>query len=132
MWTPTKNQKFGVAIHNFHHDSVPQTLRLDVGETVQVLEECAGWYRGFSTRNRNLKGIFPAQFIHLKPFKIDNEGLYETVTPVEDPVVQEAASVLREWGQIWKNLYVIRVHSAGLMVSAEEDVLTLGHGQDSS
>ncbi|KAK8389640.1 hypothetical protein O3P69_008971 [Scylla paramamosain] len=106
MWTPTKNQKFGVAIHNFHHDSVPQTLRLDVGETVQVLEECAGWYRGFSTRNRNLKGIFPAQFIHLKPFKIDNEGLYETVTPVEDPVVQEAASVLREWGQIWKNLYV--------------------------
>ncbi|XP_071543136.1 dedicator of cytokinesis protein 3 isoform X3 [Panulirus ornatus] len=106
MWTPTKNQKFGVVIYNFEHVQVQQTLHLDVGETVQVLEECSGWYRGFSTRNRNVKGIFPAQFIHLKPFKIDNEGLYETVTPVEDPVVQEAASVLREWGQIWKNLYV--------------------------
>ncbi|XP_042209941.1 dedicator of cytokinesis protein 3-like isoform X4 [Homarus americanus] len=106
MWTPTKNQKFGVVIYNFDRE-VQQALHLDVGETVQVLEECSGWYRGFSTRNRNVKGIFPAQFIHLKPFKIDNEGLYETVTPVEDPVVQEAASVLREWGQIWKNLYVL-------------------------
>ncbi|KAG7153404.1 Dedicator of cytokinesis protein 3-like, partial [Homarus americanus] len=93
-------------IYNFDRE-VQQALHLDVGETVQVLEECSGWYRGFSTRNRNVKGIFPAQFIHLKPFKIDNEGLYETVTPVEDPVVQEAASVLREWGQIWKNLYVL-------------------------
>ncbi|XP_045606392.1 dedicator of cytokinesis protein 3 isoform X3 [Procambarus clarkii] len=107
MWTPTKNQKFGVVIYNFDQDEVPQALHLDVGETVQVLEECRGWYRGFSTRSRNVKGIFPAQFIHLKPFKIDNEGLYETVAPVEDPVVQEAASVLREWGQIWKNLYVL-------------------------
>ncbi|XP_050737688.1 dedicator of cytokinesis protein 3-like isoform X3 [Eriocheir sinensis] len=113
MWTPTKNQKFGVAIHNFHHDAIPQTLHLDVGETVQVLEECAGWYRGFSTRNRNVKGIFPAQFIHLKPCRIDNEGLYETVTPLEDPVVQEAASVLREWGQIWKSLYVQLATSNG-------------------
>lgn len=34
-------------------------------------------------------------------------SVYETVTPVEDPVVQEAASVLREWGQIWKKLYVV-------------------------
>ncbi|XP_066947355.1 dedicator of cytokinesis protein 3 isoform X4 [Macrobrachium rosenbergii] len=107
MWTPTKNQKFGVAIYNFEAEHVQQALRLDVGETVQILEECCGWYRGFSTKNRNLKGIFPAQFIHLKPFKIDNEGIYETVTPVEDPVVQEAASVLREWGQIWKDLYVV-------------------------
>ncbi|KAK4293650.1 hypothetical protein Pmani_033668 [Petrolisthes manimaculis] len=106
MWAPTKNQKYGVVIYNFDNDEIPQALHLDVGETVQVLEECTGWYRGFSTRNRNVKGIFPSQFIHLKPFKIDNEGLYETVTPVEDPVVQEAASVLREWSQIWRNLYV--------------------------
>ncbi|XP_042868283.1 dedicator of cytokinesis protein 3-like isoform X2 [Penaeus japonicus] len=106
MWKPTKNQKFGVVIYNFEHENLQQALRLDVGDTVQILEECAGWYRGFNSRNRNVKGIFPAQFIHLKPFKIDNEGVYETVTPVEDPVVQEAASVLREWGQIWKKLYV--------------------------
>ncbi|XP_076035833.1 dedicator of cytokinesis protein 3-like isoform X2 [Oratosquilla oratoria] len=121
MWTPTKNQKFGVVTYNFHHDGIRQSLHLDIGETVQILEESNGWYRGFSTRNRNVRGIFPSSYIHLRPFRIDNEGispheggrqsaphwLYETVTPVEDGVVQEVASILWEWGQIWKDLYVV-------------------------
>ncbi|XP_013788618.2 LOW QUALITY PROTEIN: dedicator of cytokinesis protein 3-like [Limulus polyphemus] len=79
MWTPTKNKKYGV-----------------------------GWYRGFSTRNKAVKGIFPASFIHLKAFRIENEGLYETVTPVDDTSVREVACVLREWHVIWKRLYVRR------------------------
>ncbi|KAG8233149.1 hypothetical protein J437_LFUL010379 [Ladona fulva] len=47
-------------------------------------------------------------YIHLKPFKVDNEGLFETVVPMEDPVVREVTLVLREWGNIWKRLYVER------------------------
>nr|CAD7434893.1 unnamed protein product [Timema monikensis] len=33
-----------------------------------------GWYRGFSTKNRSVKGIFPTTYICVKPCKIDNEG----------------------------------------------------------
>ncbi|GFT91555.1 dedicator of cytokinesis protein 3 [Trichonephila clavipes] len=53
-------------------------------------------------------GIFPASYIHLKAFHIYNEGLYETVAPVEDPTVKEVACVLREWHIIWKRLYIRR------------------------
>ncbi|KDR16623.1 Dedicator of cytokinesis protein 3, partial [Zootermopsis nevadensis] len=83
-------------------------LPLEIGETVQILEECAGWFRGFSTKNRSIKGIFPASYIYLKLCKIDNEGLFESVIPIEDPVVREVTLVLREWGNIWKRLFVDR------------------------
>lgn len=33
---------FVPVIYNFEHVQVQQTLHLDVGETVQVLEECSG------------------------------------------------------------------------------------------
>ncbi|XP_076363419.1 dedicator of cytokinesis protein 3-like isoform X2 [Tachypleus tridentatus] len=107
MWTPTKNKKYGVVLYNYDGNT-KYGLALEIGETVQILEECGGWYRGFSTRNKAVKGIFPASFIHLKAFRIENEGLYETVTPVDDSSVREVACVLREWHVIWKRLYVRR------------------------
>lgn len=72
----------------------------------------AGWYRGFSTKNRAVKGIFPSSYVHLKPCKIDNEGLFESVIPLEDPVVREVTLVLREWGGIWKRLYVVSIYTS--------------------
>lgn len=72
-----------------------------------VFSTIPGWYRGFSTKNRAVKGIFPSSYVHLKPCKIDNEGLFESVIPLEDPVVREVTLVLREWGSIWKRLYVV-------------------------
>ncbi|XP_051163357.1 dedicator of cytokinesis protein 3 isoform X2 [Leptopilina boulardi] len=107
MWTTTKTTKYGVAVYNWKGDT-RYGLPLEIGETVQILEECAGWFRGFSTKNRAVKGIFPSSYVHLKPCKIDNEGLYESVIPLEDPVVREVTLVLREWGGIWKRLYVER------------------------
>ncbi|XP_063227619.1 dedicator of cytokinesis protein 3 [Bacillus rossius redtenbacheri] len=107
MWTPTKTKKYGVAVHNWRGD-VRYGLPLEIGETVQILEECSGWYRGFSTKNRSIKGIFPATYVFLKPCKVDNEGLFESVVPLEDPVVREVTLVLQEWGVIWKRLYVER------------------------
>ncbi|XP_031827165.1 dedicator of cytokinesis spg isoform X2 [Nomia melanderi] len=107
MWTTTKTTKYGVAVYNWRGET-RYGLPLEIGETVQILEECAGWYRGFSTKNRAVKGIFPSSFIHLKPCKIENEGLFESVIPLEDPVVREVTLVLREWGGIWKRLYVER------------------------
>ncbi|XP_012288369.1 dedicator of cytokinesis protein 3 [Orussus abietinus] len=107
MWTTTKTTKYGVALYNWRGDT-RYGLPLEIGETVQILEECAGWYRGFSTKNRAIKGIFPSSYVHLKPCKIENEGLFESVIPLEDPVVREVTLVLREWGGIWKRLYVER------------------------
>ncbi|XP_043596698.1 dedicator of cytokinesis protein 3 isoform X2 [Bombus pyrosoma] len=109
MWTTTKTTKYGVAVYNWRGDT-RYGLPLEIGETVQILEECTGWYRGFSTKNRAVKGIFPSSYVHLKPCKIENEGLFESVIPLEDPVVREVTLVLREWGGIWKRLYVERVN----------------------
>ncbi|XP_023246842.1 dedicator of cytokinesis protein 3 [Copidosoma floridanum] len=107
MWTTTRTTKYAVAIYNWRGDT-RYGLPLEIGETLQILEECAGWYRGFSTKNRTVKGIFPNSYVHLKSCKIENEGLFESVIPLEDPVVREVTLVLREWGGIWKKLYVDR------------------------
>ncbi|GAB6029592.1 hypothetical protein CHUAL_005335 [Chamberlinius hualienensis] len=106
MWTHTSvNKKYGVVIYSFD-GNVRHGISLGIGETVQVIEEFAGWFRGFPTRNKSCKGIFPASHIHIKPCEVENEGQYEIVTPLEDPTIKEITSVLREWGGIWKGLFV--------------------------
>lgn len=107
LWTPTKTKKYGIAVYNWNGET-RYGLPLEIGDTVQILEECLGWYRGFATKNRSIKGIFPGSYIHIKPCKVESEGLFESVTPLEDPVVREVTLVLREWSVIWKNLYVER------------------------
>uniref|UniRef100_A0A452V9A9 Dedicator of cytokinesis 3 n=1 Tax=Ursus maritimus TaxID=29073 RepID=A0A452V9A9_URSMA len=86
--------------------SVPQGLVLEIGETVQILEKCEGWYRGVSTKKPNVKGIFPANYIHLKKAIVSNRGQYETVVPLEDSIVTEVTATLQEWASLWKQLYV--------------------------
>ncbi|XP_060060584.1 dedicator of cytokinesis protein 3 isoform X6 [Erinaceus europaeus] len=105
MWTPTDEEKYGVVISSFR-GSVPQGLVLEIGETVQILEKCEGWYRGVSTKKPNVKGIFPANYIHLKKAIVSNRGQYETVVPLEDSVVTEVTVTLQEWASLWKQLYV--------------------------
>ncbi|KAL1116521.1 hypothetical protein AAG570_004993, partial [Ranatra chinensis] len=100
------------AIYNWNGE-IRFGLPLEIGDTVQIVEECSGWYRGFITKNRSIKGIFPTTYIHIKPCKFENEGFFsfslsEIVTPAEDPVIREVTLVLREWNSIWKNLYVGR------------------------
>ncbi|XP_030371328.1 dedicator of cytokinesis protein 3 [Scaptodrosophila lebanonensis] len=94
MWKPSNN-KYGVAIHNWHGD-VRFGLPLDVGDSVDIVEECTHWYRGSCPRQSRAVGIFPKTYIHIKDLsKID-------------PVVAECTQVLREWSEIWKRLYVDR------------------------
>lgn len=62
---------------------------------MEVLEECAEWFRGMCLRKPRAIGIFPKSYIHLKdPTKAD-------------PVVAETTQVLREWSEIWKKLFVV-------------------------
>ncbi|XP_028908598.1 dedicator of cytokinesis protein 3 isoform X6 [Ornithorhynchus anatinus] len=105
MWTPTEEEKYGVVICSFRA-TVPQGLILEIGETVQILEKCEGWYRGVSTKKPNVKGIFPANYIHLKKAIVSNRGQYETIVPLEDSIVTEVTSTLQEWATLWKQLYV--------------------------
>ncbi|XP_012925868.1 dedicator of cytokinesis protein 3 isoform X5 [Heterocephalus glaber] len=105
MWTPTEEEKYGVVICSFR-GSVSQGLVLEIGETVQILEKCEGWYRGVSTKKPNVKGIFPANYIHLKKAIVSNRGQYETVVPLEDSIVTEVTATLQEWASLWKQLYV--------------------------
>jgi len=32
---------------------------------------------------------------------------YETVVPLEDPIITEVTSTLQEWSVLWKQLYVV-------------------------
>ena len=49
-------------------------LTLHFGDVVQILEENAGWYRGFSLHDKHTKGIFPASHVHLKDCDVRNYG----------------------------------------------------------
>ncbi|XP_053723434.1 dedicator of cytokinesis protein 3-like isoform X2 [Synchiropus splendidus] len=105
MWTATEEEKIGVVICSVR-TSVSQGLSLEVGETVQILEKCEGWFRGFSTRRPNAKGVFPASYVHLKKAIVSNPGPKETAAPLEDPIVTEVTCTLQEWASLWKQLYV--------------------------
>ncbi|CAH1784994.1 unnamed protein product [Owenia fusiformis] len=106
MWVPSKEVKYGVAVCRFDGCKVSHGLSLQIGDCVQVLEECSGWYRGINLKTKNKKGIFPANVVHQKPCKVDNEGPFESVTPLEDAAAKEVAEILREWMVIWKELYL--------------------------
>ncbi|XP_038636091.1 dedicator of cytokinesis protein 4 isoform X1 [Scyliorhinus canicula] len=105
MWIPTDHEKYGVVISGFR-GTVSHGLPLEVGDTVQILEKCDGWYRGFVFKNPSFKGIFPATYIHLKNANVKNKGQFETIIPTEDTVITEMTGTLREWGIMWKQLYV--------------------------
>eukprot|EP00794_Sanderia_malayensis_P007122 gene7122-7926_t len=106
-WKPSKSAaKYGVAVANFDGHKVRDGLSFQVGDTVQILEEYKEWFRGFLTKNKNIKGIFPKSFLCLQEATVENPGFYEVVHPQVEPVVQEVTTVLREWGIIWKKLYL--------------------------
>uniref|UniRef100_A0A4W3GY78 Dedicator of cytokinesis 3 n=1 Tax=Callorhinchus milii TaxID=7868 RepID=A0A4W3GY78_CALMI len=82
--------------------SVPQGLVLEIGETVQILEKCEVNKISFLY----LKGLFPANYIHLKKAAVANRGQFETVVPLEDSIITEVTVTLQEWSILWKQLYV--------------------------
>ena len=62
-------------IYGYEPQRVYPYLPLDLGDSVQILEENAGWYRGFLLRcNKCIKGIFPASHIHIKECSVFNPG----------------------------------------------------------
>ncbi|XP_047526510.1 dedicator of cytokinesis protein 3 [Vanessa atalanta] len=107
MWIPTKSPKLAVAVYNWKGD-VRSGLPLEIGETVQILEEHGAWFRGFSTKNRSAWGIFPACVVSIRPCTEKGTGASAIAEFKDDPLVREIACVLREWARLWKKLYVER------------------------
>jgi hypothetical protein len=64
---------FLTAIHNFHQDA-PYRIKLMVGDAVHILEENGGWFFGYSTKNRAVRGIFPKSYIYIKECIVDKTG----------------------------------------------------------
>uniref|UniRef100_A0A672IAE9 Dedicator of cytokinesis 2 n=1 Tax=Salarias fasciatus TaxID=181472 RepID=A0A672IAE9_SALFA len=52
------------------------------------------------------QGVFPVSFVHLKEVIIEKRGNEEVVVSAEMPLVKEVTTTLREWGSIWKQLFV--------------------------
>ncbi|CAN7990561.1 unnamed protein product [Ixodes hexagonus] len=105
-WTPVSDKtKYGVAIANFTQDGLHR-LRLNVGDAVYIYEESEEWYYGCCTGSKTKKGIFPKSYIAVKDSIIDKTGPHEVVIPKEPSIIKEITAVLREWGPIWKQLYL--------------------------
>jgi hypothetical protein len=63
------------------------------------------WIRGYTKSRRDKKGIFPASHVKLKSAR--RGGIPDPIIEkTEDSVVKEIASVVREWGEIFKKVYV--------------------------
>uniref|UniRef100_A0A8D2JER6 Dedicator of cytokinesis protein 4 n=1 Tax=Varanus komodoensis TaxID=61221 RepID=A0A8D2JER6_VARKO len=73
--------------------AVPHGLSLEIGDT-------------FSLTILLFQGIFPSNYVHLKNACVKNKGQFEMVVPTEDSVITEMTSTLRDWGTMWKQLYV--------------------------
>lgn len=67
-----------------------------MGDTLILQQELGDWYLGCAQKNKNLKGIFPKSYIKIKKIK-----------DIQQPIVQEITTVVREWGTILKDLYVV-------------------------
>uniref|UniRef100_A0A671KFV4 Dedicator of cytokinesis protein 2-like n=1 Tax=Sinocyclocheilus anshuiensis TaxID=1608454 RepID=A0A671KFV4_9TELE len=89
-------------------------LSLAIGDTVHIQESCEGegfWDIFLSHLFADLlcsifKGAFPASFIELKEVIVEKRGDEEIIMSAEMPLVKEVTTTLREWGSIWKQLYV--------------------------
>ncbi|XP_073505608.1 dedicator of cytokinesis protein 2 isoform X2 [Phyllobates terribilis] len=104
-WQRTVIERYGVAICNFTSQGFPQ-ISLQIGNVVHILETCDGWYRGYLVKQRIHVGIFPKSFIHIKEVTNQMKRNIENIVPTEIPLVHEVTTTLREWGNIFKQLYM--------------------------
>ncbi|RWS31375.1 hypothetical protein B4U80_06775 [Leptotrombidium deliense] len=109
-WTPVaEKSKYGIVVCNFNQEKVfAHRLQLSVGDTVYIDKECGDWYYGSLNRSRDVFGVFPKNYVVVKDSVIDRTGVREILLPKELPIVQEITTVLREWGGIWKEMYINR------------------------
>lgn len=88
--------RYAVAIYRYHEDKEDR-LSLTLGDTVCIEEETDGWYRGYKSKNKQERGIFPKIYVHLKEATVTSSGSIEIIHPTDPAIAIEITSVLREW-----------------------------------
>uniref|UniRef100_A0A3Q4GUY2 Dedicator of cytokinesis 3 n=1 Tax=Neolamprologus brichardi TaxID=32507 RepID=A0A3Q4GUY2_NEOBR len=83
--------------------SVTQGLALEVGETVQILEKCEGWYRGFSTRKPNVKVsqvdlFYKVRHVMMELIDLRRQLLSGHLTQDQSRDVKRHITVRLDWG----------------------------------
>ncbi|ESO09208.1 hypothetical protein HELRODRAFT_168167 [Helobdella robusta] len=102
VWFETSlENKYAIAIHNFHNMKA-ECLAFDVGDSLHLIYETKEWFYGNCARNNFRKGIIPKSYVKVKD-AINVQGCFY---PKESPLVREITSVLKEWGCLWKDLYL--------------------------
>uniref|UniRef100_A0A674K0H0 Dedicator of cytokinesis 4 n=1 Tax=Terrapene triunguis TaxID=2587831 RepID=A0A674K0H0_9SAUR len=92
-WKPTPSM-----IASFR-GTVPHGLSLEIGDTVQILEKCDGKYTATTV-------WFILYYLYNAIYSSGCHRQFEMVIPTEDSVITEMTSTLRDWGTMWKQLYV--------------------------
>ncbi|XP_065175778.1 dedicator of cytokinesis protein 1-like isoform X2 [Sycon ciliatum] len=119
----SNNARLGAVIHDYQARATSH-LSLQIGDTVHILEECRGWYRGTLLKNR-LTGIFPASFIHLA----DSTPISSTGNEVPrrlDPLEHELSTVLPRWRQLLLNKFYVEKHEMfGKLHDAVLEILSI-------
>lgn len=64
---------------------------------MNIYKELGDWYLGCATKDKGSRGIFPKNYIKIKNQK-----------EKQQPIIQEITTVVREWGTILKDLYIVR------------------------
>ncbi|CAH1397385.1 unnamed protein product [Nezara viridula] len=123
-WTDVNiSNRFGIVVHNFQQEEAHR-LRLSVGESVLISQENGEWYFGNSTKNRYRQGIFPKSYVKIMESIVDKSGPTEEVVLKQPKIVQEISSVLREWGELLKELFVYHSENFRVIKALMYDLMT--------
>ncbi|KAF6017550.1 mbc [Bugula neritina] len=100
-------KRLGIVVSHYRpSESDSYHMPVCVGDTLHILETDGDWYRGFLIRDRTVKGIVPASYVHIKDCSIVKIGNDESMFSKDPAIVQEITSVLREWGLLLRNLFI--------------------------
>jgi len=104
MWGILAEKTIAVVICRFDGSTVQHGLVLDLGDLVEITQQCQDWYLGSNLSSTGSKGIFPKSYVAKTRSLPDPDrwSLYD------DPVVEEATNVIREWVVIWRQYYLKR------------------------
>ncbi|XP_067937845.1 dedicator of cytokinesis protein 1-like [Watersipora subatra] len=105
VWRECK--QLGIAVCHYRPgEKETYHMPVCVGDTIYLLEEDGEWYRGYLINDRQVKGIVPKKYVHIKESTPIRIGNYESLSPQEPLIVQEITAVLREWGALVRLLFV--------------------------
>ena len=97
-WQALPVKKLANCVFNYNVPPIdPSGLPIFLGDRVVILAEFGeNWYFGHKCANEAHKGIFPKEYVHITSTDFD----------IQEPLVEEINSSLKEWNAIMKTKFV--------------------------